>query len=137
MGLMLDSTLLITADRRGQNARHMLDAISRKTGDEDIAISVISLVELAHGAARADTAQRRTKRLQFIEEILKALPIHQVTVSVALRAGQIHGENRAKGVSLPLADLLIGVTAMELGYRIVTDNLRHFRLIPGLSIDQL
>jgi predicted nucleic acid-binding protein len=137
MGLILDSTLLIAAERRRQNAREMLDAISRTTGNEDIALSVISLLELAHGAARADTAQRRTKRLQFIEEILRALPIHQVTVSVALRAGQIYGENQAKGVSLPLADLLIGVTALELGYRIVTDNLRHFRLIPGLSVDQL
>jgi predicted nucleic acid-binding protein len=137
MGLILDSTLLISAERRGQNARQMLDAISRTTGNEDIAISVISLIELAHGAARADTTQRRAKRLQFIEEILRALPIQQVTVSVALRAGQIHGENQAKGVHLPLADLLIGVTAMELGYRIVTDNLRHFRLIPGLSVGQL
>jgi predicted nucleic acid-binding protein len=137
MGLILDSTLLIAAERRRQNAREMLDAISRTTGNEDIALSVISLLELAHGAARADTAQRRTKRLQFIEEILRALPIHQVTVSVALRAGQIYGENQAKGVSLPLADLLIGVTALELGYRIVTDNLRHFRLVPGLSVGQL
>jgi predicted nucleic acid-binding protein len=107
------------------------------TGNEDIAISVISLVELAHGAVRANTAQRRATRLQFIEEILTALPIHQVTVSIAIRARQIHGENQAKGVGLPLADLLIGVTALELGYRIVTDNLRHFRLIPGLSVSQV
>ena len=35
---------------------------------------------------------------------------------VALRVGQIDGENQAKGVRLPVADLLIGVTALELGY---------------------
>ena len=34
-----------------------------------------------------------------------------VTVMVALRVGQIDGENQAKGVRLPLADLLIGVTS--------------------------
>src|SRR5215469_18822034 len=108
MGLILDSSVLITADRQGQ--RQMLTVISRTTGNTDVALSVVTLIELAHGAARADTAERRVKRQQFIQELLTALPIHPVTVSVALRVGQIDGENQAKGVRLPLADLLIGVT---------------------------
>ena len=46
------------------------------------------------------------------------------------------GENQAKGVRLPLSDLLIGVTALELGYSVATGNLRHFQMIPGLSVVQ-
>ena len=46
--------------------------------------------------------------------MLTALPIHPVTITVALRVGQIDGENQAKGVRLSLVDLLIGVTAFEL-----------------------
>jgi predicted nucleic acid-binding protein len=88
MGLILDSSVLITAERQGQNARQTLAAISGKAGNTDIAISVVTLIELAHGAARADTAQRKEKRRQFIQEILTALPIHPVTVSLALRVGQ-------------------------------------------------
>jgi hypothetical protein len=38
---------------------------------------------------------------------------------------------------LLLSDLLIGVTALELGFGVGTSNLRHFRLVPGLSIVQL
>jgi predicted nucleic acid-binding protein len=53
----------------------MLTAISRTVGNTDIAISVVTLIELAHGAARADTAQRKAKRYQFIQELLMALPI--------------------------------------------------------------
>lgn len=59
MGLILDSSVLIKAEREGQNARQMLTAISRTAGNTDIAISVITLIrviELGHGAARADTA---------------------------------------------------------------------------------
>jgi predicted nucleic acid-binding protein len=78
----------------------------------------------------------RKKRQQFIHEPLTALPIHPVTVMVALRVGQIDGESQAKGVRLLLADLLIGVTALELGYSVVTGNLRHFQMIPGLSVVQ-
>ena len=136
MGLILDSSVLITAERQGQNARQMLAAIPDAAENTDIAISVITLIELAHGAARADTPQRKQKRQQFIQELLAALPIHPVTVSIALRAGQIDGENQARGVRLPLADLLIGVTALELGYSVATGNLRDFQAIPGLAVMQ-
>ena len=137
MGVIIDSSVLIAAERQGQNARQMLTAISTQLGNTEIAISVVTLVELAHGAARADTPQRKAKRQEFIKELLTVLPIHPVTVSVALRTGQIDGENQTKGVRLPLSDLLIGVTALELGYRVATGNLRHFQLIPGLSVVQL
>jgi predicted nucleic acid-binding protein len=128
------SSVLITAERQGQNARQMLSAISAKAGNTDIAVSVVTLIELAHGAARADTSLRKEKRQQFIQELLRALPMHPVTVSLALRVGQIDGENQAKGIRLPLSDLLIGVTALELGYSVATGNLRHFKMIPGLSV---
>jgi predicted nucleic acid-binding protein len=137
MGLILDSSVLITAERLGQNARQMLADISSHAGNTEIGVSVVTLIELAHGAARADTPERKTKRQQLIQELLAALPVHPVTASVALRVGQIDGESQAKGVRLPLADLLIGVTALELGYSVATGNLRHFQQIPGLSVMRL
>jgi predicted nucleic acid-binding protein len=136
MGLILDSSILITAERKGQNARQMLEAIAVKTGNTEVAISVVTLIELAHGVARADTLQRRAQRQQFLQELMAALPIHPVTVPVALRTGQIDGENQAKGIRLPLSDLLIGATALELGFNVGTGNLRHFQAIPGLSVVQ-
>lgn len=137
MGLILDSSVLIAAERRGQNARQMLVAIARTTGNTEIALSVVTLIELAHGAARADNAQRRQTRQQFMHELLTALPIHPLTIPIALRVGQIDGENQAKGIRRPLADLVIGVTALEFGYDVATGNLRHFQKIPGLSVIQL
>jgi predicted nucleic acid-binding protein len=113
MGLILDSSVLIAAERQGRNARQMLATIARTAGETEVALSVVTLIELAHGAARADTADRKAKRGQFIHELLTALPIHPVTLPAALRAGQIDGESQAKGIRLPLADLLIGVTALD------------------------
>jgi tRNA(fMet)-specific endonuclease VapC len=136
MGLILDSSVLIAAERQGQNARQMLATIARTTADTEIALSVVTLIELAHGAARADTAQRKQNRQQFVQELLTALPIHPVTVPVAPRVGRIDGESQSKGVRLPLADLLIGVTALELGCSVATGNLRHFQRIPGLTVMQ-
>ncbi len=65
------------------------------------------------------------------------MPIHPISVAVALRTGQIDGGNQARGVRVPLSDLLIGVTALELDYGVATANLRHFQMIPGLKIVSL
>jgi predicted nucleic acid-binding protein len=134
MGLILDSSVLIVAERKGSNARQALKEIAARASGEDVALSVVTLIELAHGAARADRQERKTMRRQFLHELTTALPVHPVTVPVALRAGQLDGESTAKGVRIALSDLLIGVTALELGYRIATANVRHFQMIPGLEI---
>jgi tRNA(fMet)-specific endonuclease VapC len=136
MGVILDSSVLIAAERQGNNARQALAAVSSQLGNTEVALSVLTLLELAHGAARADTLERKSMREQFIEELLTALPVHPVTAAIALRTGQLDGANQARGVRLPLADLLIGVTALELGYEVATRNVRHFHMIPGLSVMQ-
>ena len=134
MGLILDSSVLIATERQGRNARQALAEIAASAAGEDVAVSVVTLIELAHGVARANTPQRMASRRQFLNELITALPVHPVTVPVALRAGQIDGENTAQGVRVSLSDLLIGVTALELGYRVATANVRHFQLVPGLGI---
>ena len=137
MGLVLDSSAAVAAERTGINPRRLLENIALRTGDDEIAISVVTLLELTHGVYRADTPARKEKRQRFLDELMSAIPIQPVTSSVALRAGQIDGESQAKGVLIPLSDLLIGVTALELGYEIGTGNVRHFRLIPGLKVISL
>lgn len=136
MGLILDSSVLITAEREGKNARQVLTSIRDRAGDTEAGISVITLIELAHGAARADTPERRLKRRKFIEELIRAMPVDPVTISIALRAGQLDGENHAKGLRVPMPDLLIGVTALELGHSVGTANVRHFGQIHGLALVQ-
>ena len=38
------------------------------------------------------------------------------------RAGQIYGASTANGICIALSNLLIGVSALELGYRVATAN---------------
>jgi predicted nucleic acid-binding protein len=115
----------------------LLESVAAETGDDDIGISVVTILELAHGVVRGDTAERREKRQRFLDELMSVVPPHPVTVSTALRAGRIDGESQAKGIRIPLSDLLIGATALEIGYIVVTHNLRHFRLIPNLPVRPL
>jgi len=114
MGLILDSSVLISAEREGRNARQVLESLAGEISEIDVAISVVTLIELAHGAIRADTSERKLKREKFLEELLIAMPVYPVTVTIALRTGRLDAENQIQGFRVPLPDLLIGVTAMRL-----------------------
>lgn len=67
MGLILDSSVLISAERNGRNARQALAEIAARISGEEAALSVVTVLELAHGAARAGTEERKTMRQQFIQ----------------------------------------------------------------------
>jgi predicted nucleic acid-binding protein len=86
MGLIFDSSVLIAAERQGKNARQVISAIAQEVGETEVGISVVTLIELAHGAARADSPERKSKREKFIEELLTAMPVYPVAASMALRA---------------------------------------------------
>ena len=77
MGLILDSSVLIAAERKGSNARQALTEIARSAAGEDVALSVVTLIELAHGAARADAPERKAMRRQFLQE-LTTVPLSQI-----------------------------------------------------------
>lgn len=115
----------------------MLDSISQRKNDPEIAISVVTVLELAHGISRANTPQRHANRQQFLDDLLAGMPVHPVTIAIALRAGQADGLMQAAGKRMALADLLIGSTALELGYSVATSNARHFAMLPGLLTEQL
>jgi predicted nucleic acid-binding protein len=134
---MLDSTAAVAAERQGKNARQLLESVALETGDDEIAVSVVTVLELAHGIARADTTEHHDQRQRFLDELLMGVPIQPVTVPIALRAGQIDGQSQAKGFRIPLSDLLIGASALNLGYGVGTANVRHFQMIPGLSVIRL
>jgi predicted nucleic acid-binding protein len=69
---MLDSTAAVAAERRGKTARQLLEAVALETGDQGIALSVLTVLELAHGITRADTAERRERRQRFLDDLLTA-----------------------------------------------------------------
>lgn len=134
MGLILDSSVIIVAERRGDTVEKLIEQVVRAAGDQDAALSSVGLTELIHGIYRAQTPEIRLRRQSFIAELLRDLTVYPYTKETALLAGKVDGEQQARGVTVPFADLLIGATALSLGFSVLTVNLRHFRLIPGLEI---
>jgi hypothetical protein len=83
------------------------------------------------------TAQARGSRDSFIHELHNDVGVYPYTKETAPLAGKIDGEQQSRGIIIPFGDLLIGATALEVGYSMLTANVRHFLLIPGLTVVQL
>src|SRR5208282_3060153 len=126
MGVILDSSILIAGERAKESVAEVLERVEAVCGKTAAA--------LTHGIYRARTDADRKRRETFVEELFQAVAVHPLTLEVARLAGRIHGEQMGQGISIDFPDLIIGATALHLGFDVVTLNVRHFQLIPGLSV---
>jgi predicted nucleic acid-binding protein len=59
VGIILDSSVIIAAERRGQSVRQILEQVQTSQGETEVGLSVVTVAELLHGSYRT-----RRKRLQ-------------------------------------------------------------------------
>lgn len=137
MGLILDSSVAISAERRRLPVEDMLAGIRDTVGSVEIALSVVSVMEMEHGIWRVKEAAQAARRRQFLEDLIGSVPVYPVTTELARKAGRIDAEQQERGVRIAFPDLLIGVSALDLGYAVATSNVRHFGLIPNLLVQRL
>jgi predicted nucleic acid-binding protein len=83
VGLILDSSVAIAAERRGDTVQALLKRAIDAAGDQEAALSTIAVIELVHGIHRADTAERRARRESFVEELLAAVAVYPLTTDAA------------------------------------------------------
>lgn len=134
MGVILDSSCIIRAERMRQTPVDLLQAVFQIAAGQQVAMSAIGYTELVHGTYRGTSNAHRTLGRAYLITLLASLPVYSYTVGIAEIAGRIDGEQRRIGLRIPFADLLIGATALSLDFAVLTTNLRHFRLIPGLTV---
>ena len=128
MGLILDTNILTQAERQPGSIRF---------GDYEaqggLYLSAITASELLVGVHRANTTDRRLKRLAFVESILTAIP----TLAFDLETARLHAEMVAalpKNLTASAFDSLIAATALRHGFPVLTTNPTDFTIFPGLTI---
>jgi predicted nucleic acid-binding protein len=134
LGLILDSSILIAGERRRETVKQVIQRVRAAHGDTESALSAISIIELTHGIYRARTDADKVRRKAFADELARDMIVHPVSLAIAQLAGRIEGEQAAKGISIAVEDLIIGATALHLGFDVATINVKHFQAIPGLTV---
>ena len=137
LGVVLDSSVVITAERKSLPVPQLVEAIQTAYGDIELSLSPVTVAELVHGIYRAKTPEASQRRREYIDELVKLVPLHPITLQTAYLVGQIEGQEAAKGNVLPFNDLLIAAAAIEQGYAVLTENLRHFEKIAGVQVLKL
>ena len=133
MGVILDTSVLIEAERR----KAEIDKFTRNREEAIFGISIITVAELLHGLQRADSTKRRLKRSAYVEKIIELFPIYAFETSIVRIYAEVWSDLSKKGVQIGAHDLIVGSTALSLGFSVATYNMRHFERIEGLKIEIL
>ena len=126
MGVLIDTDLLIDLERGRPDAERVL-------GEEERAISVITVSELLHGVLRA-TGATRARRGAFVEHLLASLRAIPITEPVARAHADIWSQMARRGETIGSHDLWIAATAIAHGLGVATRNTAHFGRVPGLRV---
>lgn len=130
MGLLIDSSVLIAAER----GRIQLRNVIAGSGEESLAISVITASELLHGIHRAKTLDQASKRQQFANFVLDLFPVIPIDLEVARYHARVWAGLQARGEMIGAHDLLIAASALAVDYTVVTFNIDEFRRVPALRV---
>ena len=128
MALLIDTDLLIDLERSGESGD--LEAL---LGEEERAISVITVSELLHGVLRARGAVRARRRA-FVEHILGGLQAIPITEPLARVHADIWADLAERGEPIGAHDLWIAATALAHGLGVATGNASHFVRVAGLRV---
>ncbi len=129
MGLILDSDVLISSERR----RFDLPAFLSANGKEHLFIAAVTASELLHGVERA-TAKWKESRSLFVERVLSTIETIDFDIHVARRHATIWAKLEASGKLIGAHDIQIAATALHHGHGLVTLNTREFERVAGLHL---
>lgn len=129
MKIMLDTNICIYLIK--QRPQSLLDRF-RSFPVGDIGISVITLAELEYGASKSSRPKQNREALgQFLSPLEVATFDRRATVAY----GTVRAALEKKGRPIGAMDLLIAAHALSLGVRLVTNDEREFRHVPGLRVE--
>lgn len=129
MKYLLD-TDTFSAIARGTHTGVMSRLASMPT--DDLALSVISLGEIAAGLAKRKPGVQQLHRIESLQRALTSLSL---TSSVVPFYASVRSHLEAKGTPIGPNDTWIAAHALEQGLTLVTNNVREFRRVPGLRVE--
>ena len=127
MKWMLDTNICIALIKQ-QPAKILRKLNTRAVGD--VGISSITLAELEFGVAKS--IQQGKNRIA-LEEFIIPLEVAQFDAAAAQRYGSVRASLEQRG--MPTFDMLIAGHALSLDAVLVTNNIKEFRRVTGLKLE--
>jgi len=132
MGVLIDASVLIEYERGRLDLQEKLAG----RGGEEFFLSVVTASELLHGVHRARDASIRARRSALVEAVLDSFPLLPVDLPTARIHAQLGADLASGGIVIGPADLWLAAAAIAHGLSLVTGNVREFRRVAGLTVEQ-
>ena len=129
MAIILDADVII----RGEKGVFDLQSWVASRAEDQFEVASITVAELWHGVERASGVQK-SKRREYLEAILEALPVIPYTEQTAYGHARIWAELETSGKMIGFYDVIVAATALERGSAVATFNKRHFVQVKGLTV---
>ncbi|MDD4886480.1 MAG: tRNA(fMet)-specific endonuclease VapC [Thiomonas sp.] len=128
LSYLLDTDIVIHVIKR-----RLLEVLAAFNADAArMAISVITLAELRHGAEKSS---RPADNLAVVEDFVSRLEVLPYTAKAAQHCGQIRAALERAGEPIGVNDLHIAAHARSEGLTLVTNHAGEFRRVPALQIE--
>jgi predicted nucleic acid-binding protein len=114
--VLLDSTILVDVLRLRADRVLLLESLVHR--GNLLATSVINVAEVYAGMKPHEAG--------LTAAIFGDVEIHEVTETIAKRAGMLVNQAARKGRTLAVTDMIVAATALEYGFTVATDNRKHF-----------
>jgi len=125
---MLDTNILIyTIKNRPKKVREAFKKYS-----ELLTMSTITLGELIYGAEKSAQSVRNLADIEALAARLEVVPFDS---EAAIHFGQVRAELAKSGKIIGPYDLMIAGHARSRGLILVTNNMREFKRVPGLRVE--
>jgi len=131
VGVIVDSSVLVASERGAVD----LTAKLQERAGEAAGMSAITASELLHGVHRAAPSAVKARREALVERLLATLTVIPFDQVVARVHARLWATLAGGGVNLGAHDLIIGATAVALGWAVATRDTRSFPKIPGLEVE--
>ena len=135
MGLVIDTSALVTLERAGSRWEQLVSACAAET----LAMPAIVYAEILVGVLLADSAERAARRRARLDALADLVPIVEFDRQVAAVWADLFATLSRAGTMIPANDLAVAATALHLDYGVCVGpaDERHFRLVPGLRVETL
>jgi tRNA(fMet)-specific endonuclease VapC len=135
VGLVIDTSALVAAERSGRGLVEVLSEL----GEETVALPAIVYAELLAGVQLADTPPRAAARRAKIDALAKRVPVVPFGAAAAELWAEVFAALQRDGTPIPANDLVVASTALELGFGVLVGPLdeAHFRRVAGLRVERI
>ena len=98
----------------------------------DVCISSVTYAELVHGVEKSAAVDKNRLALSIL---LANIEILDFDVNAAEGYGKIRADLEKNGTPIGPLDMMIAGHAMSLDYTVVTNNVKEFKRVSGLKIE--